>query len=172
MNNGERTPFFLVLIFFVIVTMTFSSCEPLRKKFTRQKKKSAEESEIIPILDPIEYPAKVYSNDEIYRQHYSLWQVWQKDLVSSIVEEESGKKQKYNLNQSIIQLEEIQKLVSDAKAQELTKFIDRLKLVQVKLDDPFPMRNMSSIRLEIESIGKDIREEFRFTKIKDSLKSE
>ena len=59
----------------VAVMMTTVGCEPLRKKFIRKRKAAQESSEDIPVLEPIDYPDKVYTAEDLYKQHYSLWQV-------------------------------------------------------------------------------------------------
>ena len=42
----------------LIVSLGFSGCETMRRKFVRQKKKK-ETAEFIPVLEPIEYPGPV-----------------------------------------------------------------------------------------------------------------
>ena len=59
-----------IIIFLFLSTVLMTGCEPLRKKFTRKRKKD-QESEIMPVLDPIDYPARMDSPERRYRHFYS-----------------------------------------------------------------------------------------------------
>jgi len=143
------------------VFLVISGCAPLRKKFTRQKKKDRQtDPRFIPVLDPIEYPEKIYSAEEKYKFHYSLWKVWDKDFHQVLERDGSDKRQKYLLSQSIEQLEEMQVLLNDAKQAELKGFIDKLKIVRQDYDKPSSMRNKFSIRSKVGRNGKKIRNGF------------
>jgi len=144
----------------VLFLMT-SGCAPLRKKFTRKKKDNRGVSEkFIPILDPIDYPEKVTSSEEKYKHHYSLWKVWNKDLLQNIALDSSEKRQKYLLNQTIEQLEEMKVLLADEKLAELDKLIDGLRKVQLIYEKPSAMRSKFSVRKKIELNAKAVRNGF------------
>jgi len=98
-----------------VVFLAISGCTPLRKKFTRKKKDKQANQKFIPVLDPIDYPEKVYSAAEKYKYHYSLWKVWNKDLLQVLERNGSEKRQKYLLDQAIVQLKEMQNSLSDEK---------------------------------------------------------
>jgi len=143
------------------VFMIISGCAPLRKKFTRQKKKDRQtDPRFIPVLDPVEYPEKIYSTEEKYKYHYSLWKVWEKDFLQVLERNGSGKRQKFLLSQSIEQLEEMQVLLNDVKQAELKGLIDKLKIVRQDYDKPSSMRNKFSIRSKVGRNAKKIRNGF------------
>ena len=149
------------ICFLCMVFLTLSGCAPLRKKFTRQKKKDRQaDPRFIPVLDPIDYPEKIYSAEEKYKYHYSLWKVWDKDFLQVLERDGSGKRQKYLLSQSIEQLEEMQILLNDAKQAELKGLIGKLEIVRQNYDKPSSMRNKFSIRSKVERNAKKIRNGF------------
>lgn len=154
----------------VLLVFSTSGCEPLRKKFTRQKKKDASQSsQFIPVLDPIDYPDKVESPEESYRHYFSLWQVWDKELVMRIQEHASDKKINFTFNQFLVQLTEMEKLLSGEKRQKLNEYIAQLSGLQKDLGQPAGVRNDSVIQRKIERIGKNLREGFRFKDVQESL---
>lgn len=154
---------------FLLVTLGSSGCQPLRKKFIRQKKKDQQESEMTPILEPLDYPEKVYSPEDLYKEQYSFWQVWYGDLLIAINDQESQKRQIYNLDKAITHLEEMKRLLIPRQQQHLDMFIKSLGVLRERLRQPSPLGISTSIKLELESIGKKIRQEYRFVKVKEAL---
>ena len=104
--------------------LSAAGCASLREKFIRKKKKEKGQEQaqaFIPVLEPEEYAVKVYTPEQRYRHHYALWKVWNEELLTTIRETESDrrergadKKQKYLLNQLITQLQEMSQWVQEA----------------------------------------------------------
>ena len=157
----------VILVFMMIPIL--SGCEPLRKKFKRKKKKSSASAEIMPILDPIEYPEKIKSVESKYKHFYSLWRVWHRDMMIAFLRETNDKRMVYYINQLIVQLDELQQLVIGEKKQELLKFKSRLENIKLKYDKPAGLRNKDGMKKEVGLIGKKIMREFKIDKMKDSL---
>ena len=67
--GNKRCSMRIIFICLLSVSLIAGGCEPLRKKFTRQKKKDQETSAIIPILEPIDYPEKVHSSSGDDKDH-------------------------------------------------------------------------------------------------------
>jgi len=160
--NFQRVTTNLGFIYFLCVSfLMVCGCTPLRKKFTRKKKESSKTNQkFIPVLDPIDYPEKIYSAESHYRHHYSLWQVWNKDLLQVLERNGSDKRQKYLLGQAIEQLGEMKKWLADAKQAELSESIKELQKVQQDYTKPASMRNKFSTQKKIERAAKKIRKEF------------
>ena len=173
-RNTDRLGRSLVMICFLVSAVSSSGCEPLRKKFIRQKKKDKEQtSEVIPILEPIAYPEKVYSSEELYKQHYTLWRAWYADLLIDISESNSSTKHlTYNLEQSILQLQEMQRLIVAERQGKLRSLINGLEKIREDFNQPRPLINTGSLKLKLESLGKEIREKYKFIKIQDNLVKE
>ena len=162
---GIITPLLLVTF---VMTIT-SGCEPLRKKFTRQKKKDAGTAEFIPVLDPVDYPDKVATAEELYRHYYSLWQVWDRELLVSVQQQTSDKRIKANLDQVLVQLTEMGKLLTGEKQKTLQGYTDQVNTIQKDLIQPAQMRNNGLIQRKLERLDKSVREGFRFKEVQGSL---
>ena len=168
-SMGRRVCLGGMITVFLLVTLGLSGCQPLRKKFIRQKKKDKEDSELTPILEPIEYPEKVHSPEGLYKEHYSFWQVWYGDLLAAIDDQESQKRQVYNIDKAIAHLEEMKRLLVPKEQRNLKMFIESLGKLRERLRQPSVLGSSTSIKLELESIGKKIRQEYRFVKVKEAL---
>src|SRR3989338_3029470 len=137
--NRQKRLFYvsIVSVFLLLAVMTTSGCEPLRKKFTRQKKKDqGGSSKFIPVLDPIDYPDKVVTPQESYRHYFSLWQAWDKELVMRIEEHASNKKIDFTVHQALAQLTEMEKLLTGEKQKQLGQYIAQLREAQKDLAQP------------------------------------
>ena len=173
MNNISRQrygflPIAAIVIFFLIMTVALSSCEPLRKKFTRTKKQTEENLEI-PVLEPIEYPKKVHTPQGDYKRYYQLWKVWSQDLLTSLSEGEGSKRELYLLNQAVTNLNAMQQFLPSAKQNILNDSLMRLKRIQEDIEAAVPTRNTSSLVIELQSIEKNIRDHYSFDKVKDVI---
>ncbi len=160
----QRQRFFYVLVV-IYVSFLFalcsSGCEPLRKKFIREKKKDKESQEIVPVLEPEEYPVKSISPEEQYRYFYSLWRVWYRDLIQAIDENSSKKRQIYLLNQEIKQLEKMSELLIDEKRELLVPVIEELRDLLQRLQLPAKLKNTFVIKKRLRDIDKKLHDNFR-----------
>jgi len=164
MNKLKAIMTFFFLSIFILTTL---SCQPLRRKFTRKKKKDRHGPQFIPVLDPIDYADKVQSSEERYRYHYSLWKVWEKDLLSFIEAKGSDKKQKYLLEQLINQLEEMNKWLVEEKQKELRDIIKEYINLRKVYTRPNSMRNIYSLKRKLRLSGKKIRIRFKPSEAKE-----
>jgi hypothetical protein len=160
-NLQSLTGSLCFICLFCVLFFVVSGCAPLRKKFTRKKKEDSQtDQKFIPVLDPIDYPEKIYSAEQHYKHHYSLWQVWNKDLLQTLESDGSDKRQEYLLEQAIGQLEEMQKWLADAKQAELSELINELREVQQEYARPSSIRNQFSTRKKIERVAQKVRAGF------------
>jgi hypothetical protein len=147
-----------VMALLLTISMSFSSCEPLRKKFTRQKKKDQQaENSFIPVLEPQEYPAPKDNPIENYKQHYSLVKVWYKDLWTSVEEKSSDKHTQYVVKQVYAHIEDMRALLSPDKQTELDKLKALLKYYDESLNGPRPLRNMSRVQSDLRAFDRQLR---------------
>ena len=143
------------------VAILVSGCQPLRKKFTRKKKKEREASErFIPVLEPIDYPKRIFSPEEEYRKHYSLWKIWDKDLAQSIENDDSDKRQKFLLIKNLEELEEMRALLAGEQQMAFDLTLDKMRNVQTVYDKPAAMRNKFTVKKIVSSCAKVIRNTF------------
>lgn len=162
-TREKRGPQFRIILFCCLCLLVFAAagCAPLRKKFIRKKKRDAQQNQsFIPVLEPLDYPQKVYSPEERYRHHYSLWKVWDSDLLQAMGRGDSDKRQKYLLGRTIEQLEEMRTWLTGEKGEELAALVDDLRAVQRDYEKPASVRNEFSIRRKIERHAKKIRTGF------------
>ncbi|MDO8579944.1 MAG: hypothetical protein Q7S13_00520 [Candidatus Omnitrophota bacterium] len=156
--------FTLVVCLFIFVVSS-AGCQTMRKKFIRKKKKEKEQAQdFIPVLEPIDYAAKVYTPQEKYRHHYMLWKVWNDEILNTIAEvggsrlgRGSDKKQKYLLGQLIKELQEMAQWVDASKQQELQAVVDAMNAVLARYEKPPELRNMFAISKDIEHSAKNVR---------------
>ncbi len=158
------------LVLAVCAAVVFSGCEPLRKKFVRQKKKDASAaSEVVPILQPEVYSEKVFDPVKQYKQHYGLWGVWYKDYLSILEDNGSDKRQGYVLTQMAAQLEQMEKLLADEKKPGLTQLRNDLQGVLDMLKTPAVMRESSTVQTKVRSIDGRLRNNFDIQHVQDAL---
>ena len=152
------------------VAVMSNGCEPLRKKFVRQKKKDASaSSEAVPILTPEVYPEKVFDPLKEYKQHYGLWGVWYKDYVSIAEEGGSDKRQRYVLTQMFTELEKMEKLIVDEKKSGLTQLKNDLQGVLDIMKTPAVMREDSTVQGKVRAIDDRLRNNFDIERVQDAL---
>ena len=155
-----------IMIFAVSALST--GCEPLRKKFTR-KKKETQETEFVPVLDPVDYPAKQETPEATYKLHYSLWQGWYKDYVIAVQEGSSDKKIRYDLEQLVAHGAEMQKVLQGEKQKQMSGLLAQMEKVQAQYKMPRGVRDDSSLLQQMNFIDKNLRQNLKFQYVKDSL---
>jgi len=143
------------------VLVSAAGCEPLRKKFTRQKKKDQINNEIIPVLEPIEYPAKQHGAKEDYAQHYSLFRVWFSDFDTSRREVANEKKIIYDLDAALKELDEMAKLLKSPSKDELGKIKQQVQFIRDEYEKPKAFRNDGKINSEMRSVDMIMRKQFK-----------
>jgi hypothetical protein len=143
------------------VVLSSAGCEPLRKKFTRQKKKDQLRNEIIPVLEPIDYPAKHHGTKEAYAEHYSLFKVWFSDFDTSRGQAASEKKLVYDLDAALKELNEMEKLLKSPSKDALVKIRDQVQLIRDEFEKPKAFRNEGRVNSAFSSANMAIRKKFK-----------
>ncbi|MBF0483241.1 MAG: hypothetical protein HQL25_00900 [Candidatus Omnitrophica bacterium] len=158
-NNFVRRQF-IIIILLAAFCLTAAGCETLRKKFVRNKKEAAE-STVEPILDPIDYPAKQYDPIEKYKYHYSMFQVWSKEISQNFTSSMNVYRQKYLCSQVIEQLQLMSEMLNAGKKEKLVGAISMLEKNSAKLDNPIAMANLNSVATDFERNFKIVRVDFK-----------
>ncbi len=154
----------------LVLTVSLSACEPLRKKFTRQKKKTAVvDNDFIPVLEPQEYPAAEKVPAEVYKQHYALLKVWYKDLWRSLDERGSDRQQKYLLKTMHGHIDDMRKIVGPAQQPKFDALAANLAYYDTAMEVPAPMRNVSRIHSDLRAFDRLLRNTLRADKIKNDF---
>lgn len=155
-----------LIVLVLALSLSLNACAPLRKKFTRQKKKGqVEDTSFIPVLEPQEYPAPEQNPPENYKQHYTLVKVWYRDLWQVLGERDADKKARYTLNQVFSHIQEMQKLVVPEKQVLLAQLADLLKYFENSLNGPAASRNVSRIQSDLRAFDRMLRNQLRADKL-------
>jgi len=151
----------LVIILIVLIGLEVTGCGPLKRKFTRKKKKGTP--------PPVYYELEKYSREPnmvLYKRHYIYWKTWQEELINKI-----GDKHKKDIRYAdgiISNLQDMRRLLAKEKGHELTVFIDEMKKIKEKLNDR-SLRGANKIRIKntLEKRYRKIKREFSYTKVAD-----
>ena len=153
---------FTVFVSFTLLMTTIYGCEPLRKKFRREKKEKKDLG-FVPVLDPVDYaPARV-SAKERYSYHYSLWKVWEKELAQNYINDnnkKSDKRQNYLLTQMITHLTEMKRWINPQKAEEMDKPLSELYKLQKEYDKADALRSRFKMKSLLSRTSRMIRDNF------------
>jgi len=167
MSKQKKWPRWVLALIVLVCLLEVMGCAPLRKKFTRQKKEKPRE--VIPILEPIDYPEKEETAEEIFIRQLGLWRVWQKEAMTDIADGSSDKRIKDDLSRLRTSLEKIRELLRAERQQAVQVYIDRLGSIQRVLERPVQLRNRSTLLKELRVLDKDVRANLRIETVKDDL---
>ena len=151
---------FIIILVLIFLASSVSGCEPLRKKFIR-KKKETQNTEAMPVLQPIDYPEKVVAPASILEQRYGFWQVWYGEASQDLSDGSTDKRVGYDLSQLAVQLVELQKLFSGPQQKQLLDLAARLERIRTNFRSPAGVRDTSGIVKDLRLLDKDFRKQFR-----------
>ncbi len=154
-------PSLAMIVGFIYIMLSLQGCEPLRKKFTRHKKGEAQQQEYEPILDPIDYPAKVYDPQADYAYRHSLFRVWEKELSAGIQDRVSAKRLQYLVNNILVQLEEMSKLVTDDKKPALASATQNFQALLQTVSQPSQFYNLRDVGIDVEKAARPILNDYK-----------
>ena len=167
-QSAEKIMIMLAAI--IVVTFSATGCESFRRKFIR-KKQVVKKQEVIPVLNPVDYGTGTINPLERYSYHYSMWQVWEKELRQILEQNRSDneKRQRYLIEQMIIQTEHMGQWLVFSKKEELNKFVNELRAIQLNLKKSEAFKNENQIVRDLRRSGKSMRLHFSPELVKDSL---
>lgn len=167
--NYRRAMSILALLGIFSLCVVISGCEPLRKKFVREKKRDKIVREE-PVLEPIEYPSSPYDAYSDYANRYSLFHVWKKEFISGIDDQETSKRLRYFLDQMIGQLEEMVHLLREEKSLELAKDMQDLYPIRDQLDSLSYLYYLSKMKRKVNSITQSLRSQYNPSSVREQIK--
>jgi hypothetical protein len=151
----------------LVMSLTLSSCDTLRKKFTRQKKKGeTEDQAFVPVLVPEEYPAPELNPEQNYKENYDLIKAWYTDLWTAIDDKSTARYIHYTITQVNNHIAQMQKLVDAPTQVKLAKLNTFLDYYTTSLDDSWQVRNVSRIRTDLIEFDRYLRDNLRADRIK------
>ena len=163
-NSCRKMVFFIAGL--LVLSLTLSSCDTLREKFTRKKKKGEAEQTSAPILVPEEYPAPELNPEQNYKEHYDLIKAWYTDLVRSLDDRSTGEYTRYIISQVKNHIAQMKGLVDAPTQDNLVKLAGLLDYYKASLEDTWQMRNISRIRSDLLAFDRFLRDHLRADRIK------
>lgn len=166
-NVYPRKNGMLIIAGLVVLSLTLSSCDTLKQKFTRQKKKGeVEDQTFIPVLEPEEYPAPELNPEFNYKTHYDLIKAWYKDLWQAIDDRSTAKYLHYTIQQVTNHITEMEQLVDAPTQANLVKLAGFLDYYRNSLNDSWNVRNVSRIQSDLRGFDRFLRDNLRADRIK------
>ena len=124
------------------------------------KKKDAGKKDVQVVLDPIDYPRQQVSSEERYRYHYSMWQIWNREIEQNLESPGTGKKQKYVVEQLQAQIFEMKKYLIQNQLDGLDGYLKFLEDLNKEFQKPEMMRSYKTMLREIKREARMMREQY------------
>jgi len=151
----------------LVMSLTLSSCDTLRQKFTRKKKKGeVEDQTFVPVLVPEDYPAPEENAQQNYKEHYDLIKAWYTDLWTAIDDRSTAKYTHYTITQITNHITQMEKLVDAPTQANLVKLAGLLNYYSSSLDESWQVRNVSRIQSDLREFDRFLRDHLRADRIK------
>ena len=168
MNNfNSSKKAVLVIAGILVLSLTLSSCDSLRQKFTRKKKKGqVEDQSFVPILVPEEYPSPQFNPQQRYKENYDLIKAWYTDLWTAIDDKNTARYIHYIISQVTNHISQMEKLVDAPTQANLVKLGKFLDYYNASLVDSWQARNVSRIRSDLIGFDRFLRDHLRADRIK------
>jgi hypothetical protein len=153
-----------------LLTMVYGllGCDAFVRKFTRKPKKEALPQEEM-VLVPEEYKGPQITKEEQYRQYFLFWKSWQDELITSLLEKRSQKKQIDCAKEAIRNLVSLKAFLNEEKQKKLDIYINRLNDLQGQISQDLYGSNIVTHLQEAERIRRDILRNFSYHKISKDI---
>ena len=160
---------FVMMLTFVMVTVSVSGCTSLRKKFIRQSKNKDQKEDFIPVLEPVEYKRVEESPIEAYRSHYGMIKAYFGDLDACVGQGGNDKRARYLAAQITAHLQGLSGLLGQEKKAVAEKLLARLQDAVKEYDKPSGIRRVDLLKGAFHSIESDIRKTLKPDAVKDQV---
>ena len=165
--QGMITPILIMVInsWFLV---NLIGCDAFVRKFTRKPKTENLPQEEM-VLAPEEYKGPQMSKEELYRQYFLFWRSWQDEVISSLLEKASHKRQVNCAEEAIKNLNSLRELLNEDKQKKLDIYLTQLEELKDLITKDLYGNNSSSYAQKAELIKRNILRDFSYNKIKDFL---
>ncbi len=161
-----KAAFGVVLV--IMFCMSLEGCTSVRRKFVR-KKKNVQEEEVIPVLNPIDYPPPVLTSMDRYQQFYDMFRIWQKDILMTLDERPSDKQILYKLSQMAVQMEGMKGLIKGEALNYLKTAISEYEGILAAYEKPAAFRSAVVIKGRVKKVGDMVLRNLKSDLIKKDL---
>src|SRR3989338_2775293 len=155
-----------LVIFFLVID--FVGCEAFVRKFTRKQKKDNIPQEEM-VLAPEEWKGPQMTKEQMYRQYFMFWKSWQDELVESLLQKRSQKKQIDCSLEAIKNLLSLRVLLNTESQKKLDNYINQIKDLRDCLARDFYGNDTASNANKAERIKRNVLRDFSYNKIKNNL---
>jgi len=157
---------YLLVVCFLVITM--SGCAELKDKFVRKNSEPA--SPIKQIQTVRQYD--IQPNIELYTKRYIFWKNWHRELLE-VLTDTNQKKRVTAIEQEVANLMDMQRMLVDEKGMELQVYIDELSEIEQRIKaERITGGNQVRIRRQIETIGRQIKEDFSYREMGGYIRNE
>ena len=163
--NPKSKIILLVTSYLLIVTLI--GCDAFVRKFTRKPKKEELPQEEM-VLAPEEYKPQI-SKEELYRQYFLFWKSWQDELIESLVQKRSNKKQLDCIKEAIKNLVNLKGLLNTQKQEKLDIYINRMQELKDSIANDIYSNSAPIYVQSAERLKMNILRDFSYNKIKGYL---
>jgi hypothetical protein len=165
-NVNQRKKAILVIAGLLVLSISLSSCDSLRQKFTRKKNKGQEEDQnFVPVLEPEEYPAPQLNPEHNYKEQYDMIKAWYHDLWTAIDDKNTSRYTHYIITQVTNHIALMEKLVDAPTQVNLVKLAGYLDYYSFSLGDSWQVRNVSRIQSDLRAFYRLLRDHLRVDRI-------
>lgn len=159
---------FRVVVGVAVSVMMVSGCADFKDKFVRKKK---EDTPVYKKYQPVrEYNVK--PSIELYQKRYIYWKSWHRELLD-VLRDTNKKKKVTAIEQEISNLIDMQNMLIEEKSVEMQPYIDELTEIEVTFKKgPITSGNEVRIRRQLETLGRQIKLHYSYTKVNDLIADE
>jgi len=151
-----------------MASIVFGGCASVHRKFTR-KKKNVQDDEVVPVLNPIDYPPPVFTSMDRYLQFYDLFKIWQKDILTTLDDRPSDKQILYKFSQMAVQLEGMKGLLQGEALDRLNVALEEYgKIVEI-YEKSAAFRSEMEIKRRVKNLETIVVEDLKPDLIKKDL---
>jgi len=163
--NGHKKAI-VVITGLLVLSLSLSSCDSLRQKFTRKKNKASEEQAFVPVLVPEDYPEPQLNPEFNYKEQYAMVKAWYVDLWTGIDDRSTARYLHYIIKEVTEHIAQMETLVDAPTQVKLVKLAGFLDYYKSSLDVPWQARNVSRMQSDLRGFDRFLRDQLRADRIK------
>jgi len=150
-----------------LMVISLIGCDAFVRKFTRKPKKENITREEM-VLVPEEYKPTM-TREQIYRQYFLFWQSWQDELIESLIQRRSNKKQVDCAQEALKNLANLRAMMKEDKQKKFDVYVNDLKWLKDQVARDLYSTSAPGNARAAERIKRGILRDFSYNKVKKDL---
>lgn len=127
----HKRAFTIVLI--IIFAISCTGCSgPWRRKFVRKREVEVKEE---PVFHPEEY-SREFTSKQLYANHFAFWRAAESEFILCLKACKSVNRLRTYTSYAMVELKRLHDLLIEEKQKELRPFIEELKEIVVRINQP------------------------------------